>query len=109
MSEFTDDPIERLLREDARRPLPDDGFGARVALALPAPAGMRSWLRTALVAASAAVGGVAAWALAPTGTSLLQGFADLTRLQSQTPSALGALAVAVAMAVTAAVLVAEEN
>jgi hypothetical protein len=52
---------------------------------------------------------VAAWLLAPAGTSLLQGFVDLARLQSQTPSALAAIALALAMAVTAVVLVAEEN
>lgn len=104
------DPIERLLREDARQPLPDDGFSLRVALALP-PAGVsaRPWLRPALVAGSAAIGSVAAWAMAPAGTSLQQGFLDLARAQSQTPSALAALALALAMAVTAAVLLAEEN
>ena len=107
MSDPANDPIERLLREDARRPIPDQGFSVRVALALPgAP---RPWLRPALLAGSAAVGSVAAWILAPAGTSLLQGFSDLARLQSQTPSALTAIALALAMAVTAAVLVAEEN
>lgn len=109
MSEPANDPIDRLLREDARRPLPDEGFCLRVALALPPPRRPGQWLRPALVAGSAAIGSAAAWALAPAGTSLAQGFLDLARLQSQTPSALTALAVALAMAVTAAVLVAEEN
>jgi len=107
MNEHANDPIERLLREDARRSIPDQGFSMRVVLAIPgAP---RPWLRPALLAGSAAVGSVAAWILAPAGTSLLQGFVDLARLQSQTPSALTAIALALAMAVTAAVLVAEEN
>lgn len=106
-TEHPNDPIERLLREDARRALPDQGFSVRVALALPgAP---RPWIRPALLAASAAIGSAAAWLLAPAGTSLLQGFLDLARHQSQTPSALAAVALALAMAVTAAVLVAEEN
>jgi hypothetical protein len=109
MTETSNDPIERLLREDARRALPDDGFSLRVALALPPAGSPRPWLRPSLVAGSAALGSAAAWLLAPAGTSLVQGFLDLARLQSQTPSALSALAVALAMAVTAAVLVAEEN
>ena len=107
MTEPANDPIERLLREDARMGIPDQGFSVRVALALPgAP---WPWLRPVLVAGSAAIGSVAAWLLAPAGTSLLQGFLDLARLQSQTPSALMAITLALAMAVTAAVLVAEEN
>jgi hypothetical protein len=109
MTAPANDPIERLLREDARRPLPDDGFSARMALALPPPGAPRPWIRPALVAASAGIGSVAAWAFAPAGTSLLQGFLDLARQQSQTPSALAAMALVGAMAVTAAVLVAEEN
>jgi hypothetical protein len=39
----------------------------------------------------------------------MQGFLDLARQQSQTPSALAAMALVGAMAVTAAVLLAEEN
>jgi hypothetical protein len=109
MTAQANDRLEKLLREDARRPLPDEGFSVRVALALPAPGTAHPWLRPALVAASAAIGSVAAWLLAPAGTSLLQGFLDLAHRQSQTPSALTALALVVAMAVTAAVLVAEEN
>jgi hypothetical protein len=41
--------------------------------------------------------------------SLVQGFLDLSRLQSQTPSALVALGMALAMAVSAAVLAADES
>lgn len=101
------DPVERLLREDARRSLPDDGFELRVTRAL-AP-GPHPGLRPTLVLASAAIGSALAWWLVPAGTSLLQGFVDLVRLQSHTPSALAALGVALATAVTAAVLAAEES
>jgi len=103
------DPIDRLLREDAKRSVPDDGFTLRVELALPAPQARRPWLRPALVLGSASVGSAAAWLLAPAGTSLVQGFLDLARLQSQTPSAFAALGMALAMAVTAAVLAADEG
>ncbi len=103
------DPIERLLREDRRRPVPDDGFCLRVEQALPPVRALQPWLKPALVLASALVGSLLAWLLAPGGTSLVQGFLDLARLQSQTPSALAALGMALAMAVTAAVLVADES
>lgn len=103
------DPIDRLLRESARRQLPDDGFTGRVIRALPNGAASRPWLRPSLVIGSAALGSALAWGLTPDGTSLLQGFVDLARLQSQTPSALTALGLAFAMAVTAAVLIADER
>ena len=109
MNEPLHDPIERLLREDARRSVPDEGFSLRVERS-PCPARPRPWLRPALVLGSAARS--AAW---PPGSSRrrerrsLQGFLDLARLQSQTPSALAALGMALAMAVTAAVLAAEES
>lgn len=109
MNERFRDPIDRLLREDARRPVPDEGFSQRVERALPAPRPSRAWLRPALVLGSASIGGAAAWLLAPSGTSLVQGFLDLARLQSQTPSALTALGMALAMAVTAAVLALDES
>jgi hypothetical protein len=108
MTDTRTDPIERLLREDARRPVPDAGFTQRVATALPPPRA-RAWLRPALVLGSAALGGALAWLFAPAGISLTQGFLDLARLQSQTPSALAAIAMALTMAVAAAVLAAEEN
>ena len=109
MNEPRNDPIERLLREDGRRPVADDGFSLRVGRALPPSRHPHPWLRPALVLGSAAIGAAAAWLLAPAGTSLAQGFVDLARLQSQTPSALAALGLALAMAVTAAVLASEEN
>jgi hypothetical protein len=103
------DPIERLLRESARQALPDAGFSLRVLQAIPAGAVARPWLKPVLVTGSAAIGSALAWGLAPAGTSLLQGFLDLARLQSQTPSAFAALGLALVMAVVAAVLVVEEN
>lgn len=102
------DPIEALLRADARAALPDDGFSARVVNALPATARPNAWVRPALVAGSGAVGALLAWLLAPAGTSVVQGFADLARAQSLTPSAWAALGLAMGMAAVAAVLVADE-
>ncbi|MBK6983200.1 MAG: hypothetical protein IPH30_18065 [Betaproteobacteria bacterium] len=109
MSDDRDNLLDRLLRDDARRRLPDEGFTLRVGQALPPRRLRPAWLRPVLVIGSAAVGGVAAWLLAPAGTSLAQGYVDLARLQSLTPSALSALGVAAAMALTAVVLVVEEN
>jgi hypothetical protein len=109
MSDPLDDPVERLLREDAGRPLPEDGFARRLLRALPPATAVRWWLEPAFVLGSAAVGSALAWALVPAGTSLLQGFLDLARLHSNTPSAFAALGVVLAMAVTAAVLVADEG
>lgn len=103
------DPIETLLRANARGALPDAGFSARVVHALPPRRLARPWLKPLLVTGSAAIGSALAWGLAPSGISLLQGFLDLARLQSHTPSAFAALGLAVAMAVIAAVLVADEG
>jgi hypothetical protein len=98
-----DDFIERLLRNDARSRQPDDGFAARVMLAIPASRSAR-W-RPALILGSTAIGGVLASALGPVGPTLARGFADLTTLQAFTPSATYALAAAIAIAVVGAVLV----
>ena len=103
------DPMEGLLRESARQVLPDAGFSAQVMRALPPGRAARPWLRPLLVAGSAAIGSALAWGLAPAGISLLQGFLDLARLQSHTPSALAALGLAVAMAAIAAALVVDEG
>lgn len=109
MNDPLSDPIERLLRESARKVLPDAGFSARVMHALPVAPRPRPWLKPVLVAGSAAIGSVLAWGLAPAGISLLQGFLDLARQQSHTPSALAALGLTLAMAVIAAVLVVDEG
>jgi hypothetical protein len=102
------DPIEALLRAHARAGVPDDGFSARVMRALPPGPRPRAWLRPALVAGSGAVGALLAWLLAPAGTSIVQGFVDLSRAQGLTPSAWAALGLAMGMAAVAAVLVADE-
>ena len=102
------DPIEALLRADAGAGVPDDGFSSRVMRALPLAPRPRAWLRPALVAGSGAVGALLAWLLAPAGTSLVQGFVDLSRAQALTPSAWAALGLAMGMAAVAAVLVADE-
>lgn len=102
------DPIEALLRSHASAGVPDDGFSSRVMRALPAAPRPRAWLRPALVTGSGAVGALLAWLLAPTGTSLVQGFVDLAHAQALTPSAWAALGLATGMAAVAAVLVADE-
>jgi len=109
MNESLHDAIDRLLREDAGRPVRDDGFSLRLMRTLPAPRVTRPWLRPALVLFSAALGSALAWLLAPGGISVAQGFVDLARLQSQTPSAVVALGVALAMGVTAIVLAADDS
>jgi hypothetical protein len=109
MTDPLHDPIERLLRASAGMALPDAGFSVRVMHALPAEPQARPWLKPLLVTGSAAIGSALAWGLAPSGISLLQGFLDLARLQSHTPSAYAALGLALAMAVIAAVLVVDEG
>jgi hypothetical protein len=102
--------IERLLRDDARVSLPDDGFTARVMGALPAGAAMpRAWIHPALVIGSAALGCVLAIILAPAGASVLQGFADLTQLKAFTPGAFTALGIGVALLVSALVIAIETD
>jgi len=103
------DPVEILLRESARQALPDAGFSTRVMQSLPPGRAARPWLKPLLVTGSAAIGSTLAWGLAPAGISLLQGFLDLARLQSHTPSALAALGLALAMAAIAAALVVDEG
>ena len=100
--------IDRLLREDARRVLPDEGFSRRVAAALPPiRAAARPWLKPAIICGSAALGAVLAAVLAPAGGSLLQGFADLVQLRSLTPAAITGLAMAGALLASAIVLAIE--
>ena len=102
--------IDLLLREDARAPMPDDGFSRRVLSALPPPAAAtRAWLRPALVLGSAALGSALAVLLAPGGFPLLQGFADLVQMRGFTPAAVTGLALAGALAVSALVMLAEAD
>lgn len=98
-----DDVVDRLLCNDARSHLPDQGFSARVMHAIPASPSAR-W-RPALILGSTALGGILASALGPVGPTLARGFADLTTLQAFTPAATYALAAAIAIAVVGAVLV----
>ena len=102
--------IDRVLREDARTALPDNGFSARVMGALPARAtATRAWLTPALVFGSAALGSVLAIVFAPAGSSVLQGFADLVQLRAFTPAAITAAAMAAALLASALVLAVESD
>jgi len=101
--------IDRVLREDARTPLPDDGFSTRVMAALPARPRSRPWLQPALVFGSAGLGSLLAIALAPAGASVLQGFADLAQLHLRTPGALSAIAFGGALLASAVVLAIESD
>lgn len=102
------DPLDRQLREDAARTLDDGGFTARVMASLPAPRAERAgWFRAALVLGSTLLGSVLAIAFAPAGTSLVQGFFDLTRSHALTSSALTGIAICVGLWVSAIVLAAE--
>jgi hypothetical protein len=90
----TNDWIEKILREDAARPLADGGFTRRVMDTLPVRQARHiSWLRPALMMGSAALGGALAAAIA--GTSLPQGL---------THAALTGMAMVAAMVVSALVL-----
>jgi hypothetical protein len=102
--------IDRVLRDDARTNLPDEGFTARVMGALPARAPAQSgWLTPALVFGSAALGSVLAIVFAPAGSSVLQGFADLVQLRGFTPAAVTAAAMGVALLASALVLAVETD
>jgi len=105
---MSDDTLERRLREDARRALGDEGFTRRVMAALPprAPATL-PWLQSLLVLGSALLGSALALLLAPAGASPLQGFSDLVFFRGLTPAAIGGLAIAGALLVSAVVLAAD--
>ena len=97
--------IDRLLRNDARVALPDEGFSARVMNALPARAPKaRPWLRPALVMGSALVGSALAAALSPQAATLMQGFQDLMYLRTGSAAAVGGLAMCGALLLSALVL-----
>ena len=104
----TNDWMEKILRDDAARPIADDGFTRRVAGALPPPRSARSaWLKPVLVIGSAALGSVLAFALGPSDLSLVQGFIDLAHSRLGTPSALTGLAMTLTFLVCAVVLASE--
>jgi hypothetical protein len=102
------DPMDRVLRMDAARKLDDAGFTARVMAALPAPRRSRDgWFRPVLILGSTVLGSVLAVAFAPAGTSLAQGFVDLTRSHALTSSALTGIAICAGLWISAIVLAAE--
>ena len=103
----TNDWIEKLLREDASRPLPDGGFSRRVVDALPVRHSRAAWLKPVLVIGSAALGSVLAFTLGPSDLSLIQGFVDLAHSRIGTPSALTGLAMTLTFLVCAVVLASE--
>ena len=102
------DPMDRLLREDAARILPDDGFTPRVLAALPAARSAgATWWKPALILGSTMLGSVLAMAFAPEGTSLVQGFIDITQSRMLTSAALTGLATCAALLISALVLAAD--
>ena len=105
-----EDRLDKLLRDDARQPLPDGTFTSRVMAALP-PVRNRdsSWWKPVLVLGSAALGSALAVILGPSDLSLVQGFVDLAHSRLGTPSALTGLAMSLALVVCAVVLAAETD
>lgn len=102
------DWIDKVLRDDASRPLADGGFTRRVVDSLPPSRTARSvWLKPVLVIGSAALGSVLAFALGPSDLSLVQGFVDLAHSRLGTPSALTGLAMTLTFLVCAVVLASE--
>jgi len=102
--------LDRLLRNDARTELPDDGFTSRVLGTLPSVRARseRAWLKPVLVMGSAALGSGLAVALSPVGTALLSGFQDLMYLRTGSPGAIAGIAICGALLVSALVLAFEE-
>jgi hypothetical protein len=102
------DPLDRLLREDAARALADDGFTSRLLASLPAARNARAtWWKPALILGSTMLGSVLAMAFAPAGTSLVQGFIDITHSRLFTSAALTGLATCAALLISALVLAAD--
>ena len=107
---MADDVLDRQLREDARRAIPDDGFTVRVMRALPAAAPLPlPWLKFALVMGSAALGCALAVLLAPAEAAAMQGFVDLARMRGFTLAAVTGLAMSGALLVSALVLAADTD
>lgn len=101
--------IERLLRDDARARIAEEGFTARVMGALPRPVRAAAWVRPTLVLGSALLGSVLAFRLAPGDYHLLAGFADVGKLRLFTPDALMGIGAAAALLVSALILAAEPD
>jgi RNA polymerase sigma-70 factor (ECF subfamily) len=104
-----DDGLDRLLRADARRPLEDQGFTARVLTALPSPlARTNPWLKPALVLGSTALGGLLASLLAPIGPMFIEGASQLAHMRGFTPSVAALLAMTSVFVVAGWVLATED-
>jgi len=105
----TEDPrdfLESRLVAELRREIPDDGFSARVASALPPAPLPRDWTLPLMVAGALAGCAVATFAV-PVGPVLLEGFRDLAASRWLTPAAVGTLAALGALATTGAVVASE--
>lgn len=100
--------VERLLETAASETIADAGFTARVLVALPERAAGTRWWKPALILGSTALGCALAAFFAPGSASLTEGFLDLAAARFLTPSAVAALASAVALAVGTAILAAED-
>lgn len=100
--------LDRLLESAAREAIPDDGFTARVLAAIPVPAPGARWWKPALILGSTALGCALAAFFAPGSASLAEGFLDLAAARFLTPSAVAALASAVALTLGTAILAAED-
>ncbi len=100
------DDLESRLLAELRRPIPDDGFSARVAAALPPARLPRDWTFP-LVAGAALAGCALATFLVPVGPALLEGLRDLAAARTLTPAAVGVLAALGALAATGAVVAAD--
>jgi hypothetical protein len=99
------DRLDRLLRDDARVAIADDGFTRRVMGALPARAPrLNPWLKPVLVLGSTALGCALAAAFAPADNNVVQGFLDLATMRGFTPAAFTGLAMAGALLISAIVL-----
>ena len=97
--------LDTLLRDDAARGLPDDGFAHRAMKALPrraAPA--PRWLRPALVMGSAVVGSALAIAFAPPLESPSLAIVELFTSGAPSPAAWAALALAGALLLSCVVV-----
>jgi hypothetical protein len=105
-TEDSRDAIEARLATELRREVPDDGFTARVAAALPPARAPRDWTFP-LVAGAALAGCAIATLVVPVGPVFLEGLRDLAAARALTPAALGTLAALGALGATGAVVAAD--
>src|SRR5688500_11699299 len=99
------DPLDRILIDDARKAIADGGFSARVMASLPPRReAARSWITPALVLGSTAVGAVLAVVLSPAAGSIVQGFQDLVQLRGLTQGAIAGLAISATLLISVVIL-----